>query len=582
LFFQAQTWNAVGNGLNNDDHCLGTWNNLLVVGGSFNNNPCDKIANWNGTSYGCFGNGIGTVVRAVISFNGDLVAVGDFWNNNQPCSGCNGVARWNGSAWTPMGTGFNNDVLALAIFNGNLIAAGDFTTADGNPCWRIARWTGSSWVPLGIGNELDNDVRALAVYNGALYIGGDFANAANLSAADRIVKWTGTAYQTVGIPGGLDSTVRVLYVYNNELYMGGHFIEVGGNTNCRGIAKYNGSQWLPLGTGVNSYVRGITAYNGNIIAGGDFTQAGATAASRVAKWNGTSWSALSSGMNDYIRALHVYNGELYAGGAFTIAGGNPRNYIARWYEPPPPPVANFSASSQSTCQGNCISFSDQTMNSPTTWNWSFQGGSPATSTSQNPVVCYNNPGNYQVKLVVTNATGSDSITVNNYITVHPLPNADAGPDQTICIGGQTQLNATGGVAYQWIPGTNLSCSTCPNPFANPTVTTSYVVIVTNSFGCQNTDFMILTVDNCTGDLNIENSDVFASWPNPAAPFQTIFLKGIPPGTNRIKIHDTSGRTLADRFVSGENSIPGFSTPGIYFISIENETGFFAVTKIVVQ
>src|SRR5690606_15709173 len=48
---------------------------------------------------------------------------------------------------------------------------------------------------------------------------------------------------------------------------------------------------------------------------------------------------------------------------------------------------------------------------PTSWSWTFPGGSPATSTAQNPTgICYATAGSYDVKLVATNASGSDSLT----------------------------------------------------------------------------------------------------------------------------------------------------------------------------
>jgi hypothetical protein len=71
--------------------------------------------------------------------------------------------------------------------------------------------------------------------------------------------------------------------------------------------------------------------DGQLVAGGDFTTAGGSAANRVARWSGTSWSALGSGVNQSVRALEALpNGDLIAGGAFTTAGGIPANRVARW------------------------------------------------------------------------------------------------------------------------------------------------------------------------------------------------------------------------------------------------------------
>lgn len=83
----------------------------------------------------------------------------------------------------------------------------------------------------------------------------------------------------------------------------------------------------------------------------------------------------------------------------------------------------------------------------------------------------------------------DEVTV----TVHPLPIADAGPNDTITVGSSTQLTATGGIQYTWTPSTGLSNVSIYNPIANPTVTTTYYVTVTDVFGCVNIDSMTVTV-----------------------------------------------------------------------------------------
>ena len=82
-----------------------------------------------------------------------------------------------------------------------------------------------------------------------------------------------------------------------------------------------------------------------------------------------------------------------------------------------PPVANFYSDKQVICPGQSIQFFDASYFSPTSLSWSFQGGTPATATSSNPVVSWSAPGTYSVGLTVTNANGSNSITKTGYVTV---------------------------------------------------------------------------------------------------------------------------------------------------------------------
>jgi PKD repeat protein len=81
-----------------------------------------------------------------------------------------------------------------------------------------------------------------------------------------------------------------------------------------------------------------------------------------------------------------------------------------------PPVAEFSAPT-TVCYGSATTFTDASTCAPTSWSWSFPGGTPATSTAQNPVVTYPAIGTYDVTLTATNASGSDVELKSSYINV---------------------------------------------------------------------------------------------------------------------------------------------------------------------
>ncbi len=80
------------------------------------------------------------------------------------------------------------------------------------------------------------------------------------------------------------------------------------------------------------------------------------------------------------------------------------------------------------------------------------------------------------------------------ITVNSLPIADAGIDQTICDGNATAMNASGGGQYSWSPITDLTNPASAITAAAPTVTTNYVLTVTDANNCQDTDDMTITVN----------------------------------------------------------------------------------------
>jgi PKD repeat protein len=84
------------------------------------------------------------------------------------------------------------------------------------------------------------------------------------------------------------------------------------------------------------------------------------------------------------------------------------------------PRADFNSEIRFICEGTTISFNDGSWNgAPSSWSWTFQGGSPATSTSQNVSVQYNIPGTYDVTLTVTNSAGTDTKTATGMVVVSP-------------------------------------------------------------------------------------------------------------------------------------------------------------------
>jgi len=108
------------------------------------------------------------------------------------------------------------------------------------------------------------------------------------------------------------------------------------------------------------------------------------------------------------------------------------------------PVAAFTANPTSGIAPLTVNFTDQSTNTPTSWQWDFGDGN--SSTQQNPSHIYQNVVNYTVELTVTNNYGSDSEVKNNYINVtsgggDPCPGYETVPYEgqvynTVLIGDQ--------------------------------------------------------------------------------------------------------------------------------------------------
>ncbi len=119
------------------------------------------------------------------------------------------------------------------------------------------------------------------------------------------------------------------------------------------------------------------------------------------------------------------------------------NLIATGVTNPPActPTAIFDTERKAICTGESITFTDLTEDGdPTSWNWSFQGGTPSTSTQQNPTITYNSPGSFPVTLTVSNSAGQDVVTYSDYIQVKVAGNPAFNPNWSEDFEGATIPN----------------------------------------------------------------------------------------------------------------------------------------------
>ena len=308
-----------------------------------------RVARWNGSSWSALASGIDGTVRTVVALtNGHVVAGGDFFANvgGQPASH---VAEYNPSVgafgqWSAMSSGLDGNVYTVSeLPNGNIFAGGEFLRAGGALVQQIAQWNGSTWSGLAPGVEAGAEVDAiLAAASGNIIAGGTFTHIGTIDAG-HIASFDGTTWTPMN--AGLNSAVRAMtQCPNGDIIVGGDFAyENGpfGNTVSR-IARWTGSAFVPLGGGIStafnptpSVLALTSTAGGDVIAGGNFYFAGPILANNIARWNGSSWSGFNQGLDNIVRAVLVMpNGDLIAGGDFLNAGSGgsaiPVAHLARW------------------------------------------------------------------------------------------------------------------------------------------------------------------------------------------------------------------------------------------------------------
>jgi gliding motility-associated-like protein len=145
------------------------------------------------------------------------------------------------------------------------------------------------------------------------------------------------------------------------------------------------------------------------------------------------------------------------------------------------PVPQANAGPDTTaCPGNVIQLSG---NGGITYKWLPAYGLDNPN-SQTPNATVLTPLIYQ--LVVTNSDNCRD-TDEVKITPYPKPTANAGADSVVCYGAIVKLQGTGGGIYKWYPDTGLTNPNIANPLALLGDTIEYSLVVTNSYGCHDTD-----------------------------------------------------------------------------------------------
>ncbi|HEX6790855.1 MAG TPA: hypothetical protein VF247_06065 [Candidatus Krumholzibacteria bacterium] len=145
----------------------------------------------------------------------------------------------------------------------------------------------------------------LVVLPGFARAAGKPASPANTQAGT----WT-------ALGSGLNGSVNDLAVLGTRLIAGGSFTQAGGLP-AYSIAAWDGTSWSPFGSGLklgiyNATVNAIAAHNGQLVAVGQFTEAGGVAVQNVALWDGTSWSALGAGLKGDASGVASFDGKIFA------------------------------------------------------------------------------------------------------------------------------------------------------------------------------------------------------------------------------------------------------------------------------
>ena len=249
----------------------------------------------------------------------------------------------------------------------------------------------------------------------------------------------------------------------------------------------------------------------------------------------------------------------YCGTSFNLASAGAEDIFLHKMSP----VALFSGNT-TICSGSSVSLS---AGGGTSYNWNCPGGTPATSSAQNPVILYTTAGTYTTTLSVN--TSCFVYQLSPLINVLPYPAVTATGSATICAGNSTTLTGAGASSYVWSPASGLSCTSCISPVANPTNSTTYTVTGTNAGGCSNTNSVTVTVDpppviTISGNTNVCAGNFTTLTASGAATYQwsggatTAMVTALSAGTYTVIGTNAQGCTASKVVTVISNALPTVS------------------------
>ena len=166
---------------------------------------------------------------------------------------------------------------------------------------------------------------------------------------------------------------------------------------------------------------------------------------------------------------------------------------------PPPPE---------TCIGNIVTLSSTAQNAGPL-SWDFGDGSIVSASNGVSQHQYLSSGTYYATLLIRNDAGClTDTTLASPVVIRPNPVISFTPNENpviLCQHSSIDLQAAGGIVYQWSPATGLSDPAISNPVASPLVTTDYTLVVKDDIGCSNTAPLTVKVIP-PGDLQVGKDD----------------------------------------------------------------------------
>lgn len=205
------------------------------------------------------------------------------------------------------------------------------------------------------------------------------------------------------------------------------------------------------------------------------------------------------------------------------------------------------------------------------------GGGATTYTWSNGVtngLAFNPVETTSYSLIGSNPNGCQD-TTSISISVFPLPDVTANASASIvCLGQSLTLSGGGAASYSW------SNSIVNAESFVPTMTITYFLTGTDLNNCSNNDSIIVTIDLCIGNSDI-NENLFLIYPNPSDDFVTIQIGSSLLNSN-YRISNNEGKIMLNGYLNLMETKIDLSglKPGVYLFCLRED--YYEKIKLLVN
>ncbi|MBK8845298.1 MAG: carbohydrate binding domain-containing protein [Bacteroidetes bacterium] len=236
-------------------------------------------------------------------------------------------------------------------------------------------------------------------------------------------------------------------------------------------------------------------------------------------------------------------------------------------------IANLACSDTNFCEKKAIDFFDLSINNPTSWQWTFTGAIPNTSTDQNPAgIYYSNYGSFDVQLIACNGAGCDTILFSGFINEFASPTPPS-----LTMSNDTIYCLATNVTYNWYNVNNPNTVLATTGYYYPLQAGQYYVTITDSNECNAT--------SASYSSNVGFAEMDGAYINCYVSDNLVLIETSSANENiqSVLLYDVSPKLISSEIITTPTKrieLAKPQIPGFYYCKVLTNSGLYLKKLIV--